>query len=215
MVYLFLGQDFLSQETKLRQIIKEHLPQDVLQFNLDILYSKDVSLKDVQEKLICLPVKARKRVVVIKQAQQLKAEIKEFLAGFAKKSAAHIVLVLEAERFEAKDAFFVALSRCAEIVRFSETAPVDNFELGRLVDQRRPHQALSSLRNILDNGQKPELVLGSLRYSCERTHSPVDKRRKLRLLLTCDREMKTGRLKPALALEKLVVSLCYLGKTQG
>jgi hypothetical protein len=63
----------------------------------------------------------------------------------------------------------------------------------------------------LQNGERPEMILGGLRSNYERNvFKPLERRKRLKLLLNCDIEIKTGRLKPELALEKLVAGLCYL-----
>ncbi|MFY9402453.1 MAG: hypothetical protein WAQ07_03455, partial [Candidatus Omnitrophota bacterium] len=71
--------------------------------------------------------------------------------------------------------------------------------------------ALKILKNLIKEGQKPEMILGALRYSLQsNTLSPLLLRRRIKLLLNCDIEIKTGRFKPVFALEKLVVNLCAL-----
>jgi DNA polymerase III delta subunit len=65
------------------------------------------------------------------------------------------------------------------------------------------------LGQLLREGERPERILGGLRYSFEQGNLvPQQARKRLRLLLNCDIEIKTGRLKAGLALEKLILSLC-------
>ena len=67
------------------------------------------------------------------------------------------------------------------------------------------------LKKLLDNAEPAQKILGGLRYVFEnRGDSVQDSRRKLQLLLACDVEVKTGKLKPEMALEKLVVLLSCL-----
>ena len=73
MVYLFIGQDlnlkdapFSSKDTQLKQIKEEFLPKRVEHFNSDTLYAETLKLKDLQEKLLALPVESSKRIVIIK-----------------------------------------------------------------------------------------------------------------------------------------------------
>ena len=213
MVYLFIGQDSLSKDTRLKRLRQELFSPQIEQFNLDILYAKELSLKGLQEKFLCLPIKAKKRLIVIKDAEALKEEIKEFLLKEIKHFSSHITLVLDIRRTEDRDEFIKRISSQAQVYRFKETIPPDTFTLARGIELKKPDYALRLLQQLLQNRQRPEWILGGLRYSWERsvTH-PLEKRKRLRLLLNCDREIKTGRVKPSFALEKLVINLCCLGK---
>jgi len=230
--YLFIGQDSLSKDIKLKTLRQEFLKPDIEQFNLDISYARELSLKDLQEKLLCLPVspirntaqikdgtivsngvRTKKRIIVIKDAGELKEESKEFIFNYVKKPYAWVILVLDINRQEPRDEFLSRISKYAQAYYFKETIPPDTFMLVRQIDLRRPDYALRLLSQLLQNGERPERILGGLRYAWERNLSrPLEKRKRLRLILNCDIDIKTGRLKACFALEKLVVNLCCLSK---
>lgn len=216
MTYLFLGQDSLSKDIQLKKIRAEILSKDTEQFNLDILYAKELTLKGLQEKLAYLPAVNARRLLVIKEADGLKDEIKDYLLKFMKGQHKEIALVLDLAQADARDEFIRQLLRQAKVFRFGEVKPADTFMLSRQIELKRPDQALRLLSQLLKNAERPERILGGLRYVWEREFgSPLEKRKKLKLLLNCDLEIKTGRLKPVFALEKLVVRLCGLGKPPG
>lgn len=217
MVYLFIGQDSLSKEIKLKSLRQELLAKETEQFNLDILYAKQLNLKGLQEKLLCLPVKAKSRIIVIKDAQELKEDLRKFILNYAKKPRLGIILVLDIDRYDPKDGFIKAITRHSKILRFKESLSVDTFTLSRTIDLKKADQSLRVLNRLLENGERPERILGGLRYACEKdvTHPSQAKRKRLRLLLNCDIDIKTGRLKPDFALEKLVVNLCCFSKSLG
>jgi DNA polymerase III delta subunit len=99
------------------------------------------------------------------------------------------------------------------VILFKETVKPDTFVLSRSIESRRLDTALKLLDQLLKDGEKPERILGGLRYAWERgIANPVETKRRLKLLLGCDIDIKTGRLKPSFALEKLVVGLCAAGK---
>ena len=211
--YLFIGQDSLSKDIKLKTLRQEFLKPDIEQFNLDISYARELSLKDLQEKLLCLPVRTKKRIIVIKGAGELKENIKEFIFNYVKKPYAWVILVLDINRQEPRDEFLSRISKYAQAYYFKEIIPPDTFMLVRQIDLRRPDYALRLLSQLLQNGERPERILGGLRYAWERNLShPLEKRKRLRLILNCDIDIKTGRLKACFALEKLVVNLCCLSK---
>jgi DNA polymerase III delta subunit len=213
MTYLFLGQDSLSKDIQLKKIRAEILGKDTEQFNLDILYAKELTLKVMQEKLAYLPAVNARRLLVIKGAQGLKNEIKDYLLKFIRDQHKDLVLILDMDQADAKEEFTRQLLRQAKVFRFRSVLPADTFMLSRQIELKKPDQALRILGQLLKDAQPPERILGGLRYAWERDPgSLLEKRRKLKLLLNCDLEIKTGRLKPIFALEKLVVSLCGLGK---
>jgi len=216
MVYLFIGEDSLSKNIKINQLKQELFAKDIEQFNLDILYAKDLTLTVLQERLLCLPVKAQKRLIVIKDAQNLKEDIRAFILRVAQNSLPKVVLVLDIDRKDRDDEFINRIQRLAKIIQFRESARLDTFALSRQIELRKPDYALRLLDQLLRNGERPERILGGLRYSLERnTDNPLEINQRLKLLLNCDLDIKTGRLKPNFALEKLVVSLCRLKKSFG
>jgi DNA polymerase III delta subunit len=211
MVYLFIGEDPLSKDIKLKEIKEEFLNKGAEQFNLDILYAKGLALRDLQERFLSLPVKSPKRIIIIKDAQDLKEDLRGFIIQYVKKPHKNITLVLDISCVPRMDEFINHLYRHAKISRFKETKALDTFALGRWIVLRKPDYALRVLNQLLKDGQRPEWILGGLRYLWERdTASPFEMKRKLKLLLHCDIDIKTGRLKPVFALERLVINLCGL-----
>lgn len=209
MVYVFTGEDAPSKDSQFKKIKQEFLSKETEEFNLDILYAKGLTLKDLQSKLLCLPVGGAKRMVMVKDAQSLKEEIKEFIVRYVKKPYKQIVLVLDFNRQEKKDTFFNSLSGYSKVFRFKEELHPDTFTLNRQISMKRPDFALKILNQLLKEGEKPERIMGGLRYAWENDMAPViETRRKLKFLLNCDLDIKTGRLKPNFALEKLVINLC-------
>lgn len=212
-VYLFAGEEPLSKDIRLKRLIQEHLAPELEKFNLNILYARELKLDDLQERLLSLPVKAKKRIIVIKGAEALKSEVKEFILEFARKPAARVILVVDVNRMDADDKFTKALARYAEVSRFKEKFIADTFGLGRAIESRRPDEALRVLNNLLENGKKPEWILGGLRYVFQKgTLSALKKKNRLKLLLACDVDIKTGKMPPVFAMERLVVKLSCLGK---
>jgi len=215
-VYLFAGEEPLSKDAALRRLIQENLTPELEKFNLDILYAKELKLEGLQEKFLCLPVKAKKRIIVIKCAEALKSEVKEFILRSVRQPAGHLLLVIDVNRMDADDKFTRALSRYAQVSRFREKFIADTFGLGRAIESRKPDEALRILNNLLENGKKPEWILGGLRYVFQKdTLSPPKRKSRLKLLLACDVDIKTGRATPDFAMERLVVKLSCLGKPSG
>lgn len=213
MVYVFIGEDIFSKGIKLKAIKEEFLKLETAQFNFDILYAKELTLKGLQEKLIYLPVKSPKRILVIKEAQELKEEAKEFLLKYSMAPFKQLILILDIDRQANLGDFINRIYKYARIIRFREAKRLDTFALGRQIELKRIDYALRLLNQLIKNGERPERILGGLRYSLEReTTEPLEAKRKSKFLLNCDIDIKTGRLKPIFALEKLVIQLCGLSK---
>ncbi|MDD5729855.1 MAG: hypothetical protein PHN57_01825 [Candidatus Omnitrophica bacterium] len=208
MIYLFAGQDNLSKDAKLNKLKEEFLPKDLEQFNLDTLYGKELTLKILQEKLLWLPFESKNRLLVIKNAQDLKQDAKDFLLRYSKDCPASLALVLDFDKYRPNRDFIESLSSSA-VSRFKEEQSPDTFLLCRQIESRKAAASLKILKILLKNGEKPEKILGGLRASWERYggNSP-ELKKKLKLLLECDIDIKTGRLKPSFALEKFIVNLC-------
>lgn len=212
-VYLFIGQDNISKNTRLAKIKQDFLPAGLENFNSDTLYARELNLKTLQERLLVLPIKAKKRIVIIKEADSLRPEIKKFILSYCHKPASTIILILDIERSDPRDDFISGLTRYASIFRFREDPRLDTFVLARQINLRRPDNALKVLNQLLKEGEKPERILGGLRYTFEKDAlNPLEIRRRLKALIGCDIEIKTGKLRPDFALEKLVVILCSLSK---
>jgi DNA polymerase III delta subunit len=213
MLYLFVGQDSLSKDLQFKKLKEQLLPKKREDFNLDVLYSRELNLKELQEKLLCFPFEAKCRIVLLRDAQALKEENRDFLLGYARAEHPETVLVLDFERFDRKDVFQGEIQRYAKVFRFKETVKPDAFALSRYILSKNPAGALRLLSQLLKDGERPERILGGLRYAWERDISSLpEMKKKLKSLLNCDIEIKTGKLKPVLALEKMVISLCGLRK---
>ncbi len=209
MIYLLTGRDNQAKDSKLNALKEEFLAANARDFNLDILYARDVKLAGLQERLKSLPFKSPYRMVVIKEAGGLKNDVRDFLACYAKEPYPYLVLVLDMDRFDRKNEFTGSISARAKVFRFQEEEVVDTFALNRQIALKKSAASLRMLNHLLKKGEKPEKILGGLRYMWQReTAGPQDLKRKLKLLLACDMEIKTGRLKPACALEKLIVTVC-------
>jgi DNA polymerase III delta subunit len=207
MVYLLIGQDSISKDTALAKLKQDTLPASP-HFNLDTLYGKDTSLKRLQELLLFFPFSGS-RMVIIRNAHELKDETKDFLLEFVKTPHERLVLALDVERNNVKDSFLEGLKKHCRVSYFKEERQWTVFDLARAIEARDCREGLSILHRLLSGGEKPERLLGGLRVSWQKKISnPRELQRRLGLLLECDVDIKTGRLKPALVLERLVLGLC-------
>ena len=211
MVYLFIGEDQFSKKIKLEKIKRELFAKESELFNFDVLYGRELDLVKLQEVLLQLPLQAKKRIVLIKDASLLKSSIKDYLSSYIQKPPASSLLILDVEKLDKKDAFLNRALRYSQMFQFKETAAPDTFRLSREINNKAINTGLKILQQLLLRGTRPEKILGGLRYQWENSYlNPQEKKRRLLLLLNCDINIKTGRLKPDLALERLLIHLCCL-----
>ena len=210
MTYLFVGDDEFSKDIKLKKIKQELFLPQLESFNFEVLYSKDLDLKTLQEKLLLLPAKAKQRLILIKDIPHLSSDIKEFLLSFLKKPFSHVSLVLDARDIDEGEQFFNRISRLAKVINFRRLREINTFTLTDQIRYKRIKQAMRILSQLLLRGERPEMILGAIRYQIVRERLNLSERkRKLRFLLNCDIDIKTGRLKPKFALERLIIQLCH------
>ena len=214
--YLFIGQDIVDEngaskkEIALNNLKNRFLPPALKDFNLDILHAKGLNLKELQEKLLLLPLGSKSRMLVIRGCQDLLEETRAFILGYLKNPDPRLILVFDTDEYEPKDKFIEHLKRYARALHFRQEVSFDAFDLARSIIAARPKEALKTLYWLLEKRERPELILGGLRYALEKNvHDRLQLGRVIKFLLNCDIEIKTGRIKAGFALEKLVVALCF------
>jgi DNA polymerase III delta subunit len=218
MVYLFIGQDSVSKDTALARLKKEILTEHTAHFNLDTVHGKDTTLQQLQELLLFMPSPGGRRMLVVRGIEELKPEAKEFLLAHVRKLAGQkpgegTVLVLDAGRSQPKDQFIDGLKACCKTVYFREERRWTVFDLARTMEAGKAAESLRILHCLLGEGEKPERLLGGLRATWQKNvAAPAELQRRMKLLLASDLDIKTGKAKPNLVLERLVIGLCGFRK---
>lgn len=211
MLYVFLGQDSAAKDTALKQIQEQHLAPGTRDFNSDTLYGGDITLQQLQEKLLFLPSLSATRVIMLNNAAEAAEPVRSFLLDWAKNKHPGVLLIIEVRSPSGNSFAQKATALADKVYTFSRSEQPDVFALARQVEARNGPASLRILNGLLRAGEKPERILGGLRASWERnTKSQHALKKRMQALLQSDIEIKTGKLKPSIALEKMVVSLCAL-----
>ena len=210
MVYLFIGEDDYSKDIHLEKLKRQLFSKELEPFNYDVFYAEELKLPQFQEALKRLPQKAKKRIIIIRQADSLKQELKDYIITYLKRPFSSNLIILDFREFDQRDDFIKNILKYAKVFRFRSKEILDTFKLSKEIDHRRIKNAFKILHTLLLEGTEPEMILGGLRYCLQNSNlSYEEKKRRLSLLLEADLDIKTGRLKsPVLALEKLIFSLC-------
>lgn len=209
MIYLFTGEDFFSKQEKISSLKKELFPPGTESFNYDSFQAKELTLPLLKELLSRLPVSAKQRLLVIKDILKLKPDIQEYLLGQTALPG-FVVLVLDiASLPREQNVFLKGLLKVSKVVNFKSPPEINAFGLARVIERGNASGALNILADLLAAGERPERILGALRYQFVRPGVTLEETRdKIRLLLETDNNLKTGRIKGSFALEALVVRLC-------
>jgi len=209
MVYLFVGQDYRSKNIRLEKIKRQFFSKDLEYLNYDVFFAEELKLLQLQEALKRLPQKAKKRIVLIRDAEFLKKELKEYIISYVKKPIPSCILILDFRQFDERDAFIKSILEYVNKFTFLSQEILDTFKLSKEIERRRIYPALKILHNLILEGTDPEMILGGLRYSWQNSFlSTQEKKKRLSLLLDADLSIKTGKLDPLLALERLIFCLC-------
>ena len=210
MIYLFIGEDELKKTEKIHSLKKQLFNSQVESFNYEAFYAQELNLPLFKEVLSSVPVSAKNRLLVIKDALKLKDNLQEYFLGQIKDLPASLTVILDVAVIPKEENLFLnKILKIARAVYFKTRESVNAFGLARAVERRQPDQALNILVDLFKAGEKPERILGALRYQLiSRGLNPQDRIKKINLLLETDVNLKTGKLRPEFALEALVVRLC-------
>ncbi len=215
-LHVFLGLDIIGPDGKSKkQITLNNIKSSVFRagadvFNLDVVHSKELTLKDLQKIFLQLPVNSQNRIIVVKDSKHLKPELKDFISAEVASGLKNgLILILDVNESNPKDDFLAKIMSRARVWRFRQEIQTNTFTLTRQIEAKKSALALKILNQLLKDGEKPERILGGLRYAwMNDLINPLEKKKRLKMLLDCDLEIKTGRVKGDFALERLVVRLC-------
>lgn len=208
-IYLLLGDDVPAKEANLEKIKKQFLSDNLKEFNFDILYGSELSLRVIQEKILFLPFESKKRVILVKQIEDLKKDIKEFLVEYLQEPQDNLIFIFDSDEADLKDDFLKNISKISNIINVGTRQLKDTFDLAKKIEEKEIISSLKILRKLLEDGEKPERILGGLRARWQKNNRDLDQyKRRIGLFLKCDQEIKTGKAKPSYSLEQLVVKLC-------
>lgn len=218
MLYLFTGEDEPAKQEKINSLKSELLKKGFEDFNYEAFYAQELNLPLLKEVLSRLPAESSQRIMVIKDAFRLQNELKDYFTAQIEKLPKDLTIILEAAVIPKEEtAFFNKISKYGKVIPFKTKEKINAFGLVRAIERKDADSALNILLDLLRNGEKPERILGALRYGFVKSGSSFiaqdsvklkEKKEKVNLLLEADLNLKTGKVKPEFALETLVVKLC-------
>jgi DNA polymerase III delta subunit len=213
MIYLFLGTDEISKERKLQQLKQEILKNSQDAFDYERLYAKELTPSILNEAFSRIPLFADKRLIFIRDVDKLSASSKEKLLSLIKNPNPKILLVLDTQVSELKEAFLIKIANSSKVFHFGREKTFNAFDLADAIKAKRTQEALKIFSIIHQKGEHPTRILGGLFWSWRKMKSFLKAdnfKRGVELFLETDINIKFSRLKPEVALEILIVKLCFL-----
>lgn len=116
-IFLY-GEEQFFRDRVLRQIIDATVPESARDFNLTVMYGKDVSSRKLAEEVRTYPVFADRRLVVVRDAHQLPAAELEKLAAVLDPPVAESVVVFVADKIDKRRKFFQQFQKNGVLVEF-------------------------------------------------------------------------------------------------
>ncbi len=213
MVYLFVGEDEISKKRKLDSLKRESLSKNTKEFNYNILYAKEIDFLKFKELLRSSSFGGSIRLILIKDASSLSVPLKEFILSYLKNQDPKTILIIDIKNFDSKDKFISEISKHAKVLRFRALQKINAFDLAEALEKKDLILSLSILSKLLSKDERPEKILGGLRYKwMNDLLGFTERKERISLLLDTDLNLKRGRLKPEFALELLITKLCLRGK---
>ncbi len=203
--------DFI--DLQIDKIKNHHCKKSSLDFNFHTLHANDIrSKRIIEERLLQLPLNAKKTVLVIRCTEQLKKPIKDFLISYLNRPYEHVVLVLESSQApDKKDYFFNNLPKSVRVVHGENSFSFNGFDLYHAIEKNQPARALKILSFLLDKTKPVKLLGGMAGYFAKR---PPARDKELKLYLEymhdADIRIKTTSIDPKLVMERLVLRMCFI-----
>ncbi len=214
MVYLFFGEETSAKDEKIKEIReKTILSPDALSFDYELLHASKLAPEILKKALLTLPVIAKKRLIIIRQAENLNPQNKNIIMGYLDNISEKIILILDSASFDSKENFYKKLSEKAKVISFAAVQGKNVFDMTKAIARGDSAQALKILSDLIEDGQYPLQIMGALVWSwgkAKENISSVNYRNGLDCIQKADLNIKRSRLDPQQALEILVVSLCSL-----
>ncbi len=212
MIYLLVGQNNLSKENKISEIKSQALSfKEAISFDYDVLHAHRLDSDVLKKSLISLPTIAKKRVVLMRQFDDITPQCKKIILETFSQVKDSLILILDIEQLSAKDAFVKQLGSEATILNFGNKRKVSVFDLTKAIAAKSKAESLKLLYEILESGDHPLQIIGAIVWGWKKLRSRMSAEKfqeGLASLRETDFSIKRSRLKPEYALEVLVVKLC-------
>lgn len=117
-VYAIDGEERALVDDAIRAIKAVSLPQTARDFNYDVFSAKETPAIRIVEAAQTMPAFAKRRLVVVNHAEKVDGENADDLIGYVENPNPYAVLMLIADRFDARSRLYKAFKKSAVTLRF-------------------------------------------------------------------------------------------------
>ena len=219
-VFLISGSDFSQRRQAAESIKRRILKGEPSSLNILTLYSKEISIKDLREKVFTVSF-SKKKVIIFKNFPDLPLLVRKFLINNLQRIISSAYLIFETDRsyfqlqkdkrFIADKFFLFILNRAAvfKVITSGKKVSLDDFIAG--IRKNDLNASLFVLESLFAGGSKDRLlgpqIIGILVRKFSYLRDPKAKTKCLNYLWEADRAIKEKGLSARLVIETLLVKL--------
>lgn len=115
--YLYGEEPFLV-ERAVHMLLERAIDHSLKDFNLNVFFGNESKGVDILDAAQTLPMFADRRAVLVKRAEQLKADALEVLFPYIKNPAAGTCLILTGSKIDQRKKFFLELKKHGEMIEY-------------------------------------------------------------------------------------------------
>jgi DNA polymerase-3 subunit delta len=119
-VYAVDGEERALVDDAVRAIKAASLPATARDFNYDVFSAKDATPMKIVEAAETMPAFAKRRLVVVNHAEKIDGETADVLIGYVENPNPYSVLLLVADRFDARTRLYKAFKKSGVVLRFDK-----------------------------------------------------------------------------------------------
>jgi DNA polymerase III subunit delta len=123
-LYLIVGEETFMVDEALAKLREKALDGGLSDFNLNVFYASDCKIEDVRDAVETLPMMAARRVVILKQCQDLSAAELESLTPLVENPVDTTVFIVEGSKADMRKKFFKLLESKGVSAKFQR--PFEN-----------------------------------------------------------------------------------------
>ncbi len=117
-VYLFYGEESFLIEESLKQIRAAALAEGIEDFNYDLFYGNELDAFQVKDAVETLPMMSPRRMVVLRELQDLKESHRSALESLILDPIESTVFVMTASKIDKRQRFFKSILKSGVVVEF-------------------------------------------------------------------------------------------------
>lgn len=159
-VCFIYGEEQFLVERAVHMLLEKAIDPSLKDFNLNVYFGNESKGVDIVDSAQTLPMFAERRAVLVKRAEQLKAEALEIMLPYVKNPAAGTSLILTGTKIDQRKKFFIEFKKHGVLVEYKRfyDNKLPGFIQSESVSQGKPIEAAAAeLLSVLIGNNLQEL----------------------------------------------------------